>query len=65
VTPVGSCLNTLLAQAPVTLVVRGEAASGVWLLVRSSYASYLAAWLVDACTEYRGSTDRQQRTGAA
>ncbi|MFF4400616.1 sarcosine oxidase subunit gamma [Streptomyces sp. NPDC001480] len=56
VTPVGSCPTTLLAQAPVTLVVRGEAASGVWLLVRSSFASYLAAWLVDACTEYRGST---------
>ncbi|MEU6422666.1 sarcosine oxidase subunit gamma [Streptomyces spiralis] len=53
VTPVGSCLNTLLAQAPVTLVVRGEAASSVWLLVRSSFASYLATWLVDACTEYR------------
>ncbi|MFF8428875.1 sarcosine oxidase subunit gamma [Streptomyces sp. NPDC016566] len=56
VTPVGSCLTTLLAQAPVTLVVRGEAASGVWLLVRSSFASYLASWLVDACTEYREST---------
>ncbi|MEV5878908.1 sarcosine oxidase subunit gamma family protein [Streptomyces sp. NPDC052101] len=56
VTPVGSCLNTLLAQAPVTLVVRGEGASGVWLLVRASFASYLATWLLDACTEYRGST---------
>ncbi|MFF8844282.1 sarcosine oxidase subunit gamma [Streptomyces sp. NPDC015127] len=56
VTPVGSCLTTVLAQAPITLVVRGEAASGVWLLVRSSFASYLATWLVDACTEYRGGT---------
>ncbi|MEU6669311.1 sarcosine oxidase subunit gamma family protein [Streptomyces sp. NPDC046727] len=56
VTPVGSSLNTLLAQAPVTLVVRGEAASSIWLLVRSSFAPYLATWLVDACTEYRGST---------
>ncbi|WP_225826442.1 sarcosine oxidase subunit gamma [Streptomyces naphthomycinicus] len=54
VTPVGSCLTTLLAQAPITLVVRGEAASSVWLLVRSSFASYVAAWLLDACTEYRG-----------
>ncbi|MGA4845266.1 sarcosine oxidase subunit gamma [Streptomyces sp. G5(2025)] len=54
VTPVGSSLNTLLAQAPVTLVVRGEAACRVWLLVRSSFAPYLAAWLVDACTEYGG-----------
>lgn len=57
VTPVGSCLTTVLAQAPITLVVRGEAASSVWLLVRSSFASYLATWLVDACTEYRGSTE--------
>ncbi|MFD3577557.1 sarcosine oxidase subunit gamma [Streptomyces sp. NPDC058644] len=55
VTPVGSCLTTLLAQAPITLVVRGEAARSVWLLVRSSFAPYLATWLVDACTEYRGS----------
>ncbi|WP_028812034.1 sarcosine oxidase subunit gamma [Streptomyces flavidovirens] len=56
VTPVGSCLTTVLAQAPITLVVRGDAASSVWLLVRSSFASYLATWLVDACTEYRGGT---------
>ncbi|UFQ19495.1 MULTISPECIES: sarcosine oxidase subunit gamma [Streptomyces] len=52
VTPVGSCLNTLLAQAPVTLVVRDDTATAVRLLARSSFASYLAAWLVDACTEY-------------
>ncbi|MFH8573715.1 sarcosine oxidase subunit gamma [Streptomyces sp. NPDC017993] len=60
VTPVGSCLTTVLAQAPITLVVRGEpedTASGVWLLVRSSFASYLATWLVDACTEYRGANE--------
>lgn len=56
VTPAGSCLTTLLAQAPVTLVVREEAAADVRLLVRSSFASYLATWLVDACTEYGGGT---------
>ncbi|MCZ9346910.1 sarcosine oxidase subunit gamma [Streptomyces sp. TRM76130] len=56
VTPVGSCPTTVLAQAPVTLVVREEAAAAVWLLVRSSFASYLATWLVDACTEYRPDT---------
>ncbi|MGW3208941.1 sarcosine oxidase subunit gamma [Streptomyces sp. NPDC001135] len=56
VTPVGSCPTTLLAQAPVTLVVRGEGASSIWLLVRASFAPYLATWLLDACTEYRGST---------
>ncbi|WNE94315.1 sarcosine oxidase subunit gamma family protein [Streptomyces luomodiensis] len=54
VTPVGACPTTLLARAPVTLVVRAEGASAVWLLVRSSFASYLATWLLDACTEYRG-----------
>ncbi|MGW0465494.1 sarcosine oxidase subunit gamma [Streptomyces sp. NPDC003027] len=59
VTPVGSCLTTLLAQAPVTLVVWREAAADVRLLVRSSFASYLATWLVDACTEYgAGDGDR-------
>ncbi|GHE03216.1 sarcosine oxidase subunit gamma [Streptomyces alanosinicus] len=56
VTPAGSCLTTLLAQAPVTLVVREEEPSGVRLLVRSSFASYLATWLLDACTEYRSDT---------
>ncbi|SEE32340.1 sarcosine oxidase subunit gamma [Streptomyces sp. 2231.1] len=56
VTPVGSCPTTLLAQAPVTLVVRDEVASAVWLLVRASFACYLATWLLDACTEYRGGT---------
>ncbi|MFI2204224.1 hypothetical protein ACH47Z_26245 [Streptomyces sp. NPDC020192] len=40
----------------VTLVVRGEGASSIWLLVRASFASYLATWLLDACTEHRGST---------
>ncbi|MGW4564805.1 sarcosine oxidase subunit gamma [Streptomyces sp. NPDC004561] len=53
VTPAGSCATTLLAQAPVTLVVRGEGASVVWLLVRASFASYVATWLLDACAEYR------------
>lgn len=56
VTPVGSCLTTVLAQAPITLVVRDEAATAAWLLVRSSFAPYLATWLIDASTEYRGST---------
>ncbi|WP_052768704.1 sarcosine oxidase subunit gamma [Streptomyces humi] len=54
VTPAGSCPTTLLAQAPVTLVVHDDApAPDVRLLVRASFAAYLAAWLVDACTEHR------------
>ncbi|MFZ3598259.1 sarcosine oxidase subunit gamma [Streptomyces sp. BH104] len=48
----GTCHTTLLAQAGVTVVVREEGPEAVWLLVRSSFAGYLAAWLADACTEY-------------
>ncbi|MCX5537303.1 sarcosine oxidase subunit gamma [Streptomyces sp. NBC_00006] len=48
----GACHTTLLAQAGVTLVVREAGPRAVWLLVRSSFAGYLAAWLADACTEY-------------
>ncbi|MFF7983682.1 sarcosine oxidase subunit gamma [Streptomyces sp. NPDC007901] len=54
ITPSGSCPTTLLAQAPVTLLVRGETPCDLRLLVRASFAPYLAAWLTDACTEYRG-----------
>ncbi|MGW0683885.1 sarcosine oxidase subunit gamma [Streptomyces sp. NPDC002754] len=52
----GTCHTTLLAQAGVTLVVHEAGPRAVWLLVRSSFAGYLAAWLVDACTEYTGAT---------
>ncbi|MGY0489792.1 sarcosine oxidase subunit gamma [Streptomyces sp. WG-D5] len=50
----GTCHTTLLAQAGVTLVVREAGPHAAWLLVRSSFAGYLAAWLDDACTEYTG-----------
>ncbi|MFF3490090.1 sarcosine oxidase subunit gamma [Streptomyces sp. NPDC002795] len=53
---VGACRTTLLAQAGVTLVVREAGPRVVSLLVRSSFAGYLAAWLADACTEYAGVT---------
>lgn len=49
----GLCVTTHLALAGVTLVVRSDAADDYWILVRSSFAAYLAGWLVDACTEYR------------
>ncbi|MFJ9083301.1 sarcosine oxidase subunit gamma [Streptomyces sp. NPDC102384] len=52
----GACHTTLLAQAGVTLVVREAGPRALWLLVRSSFAGYLAAWLADACTEYAGAT---------
>ncbi|MCX3059416.1 sarcosine oxidase subunit gamma [Streptomyces beihaiensis] len=59
----GACHTTLLAQAGVTLVVREEGPHSVWLLVRSSFAAYLAAWLVDACVEYGDGTAHGEHGG--
>jgi sarcosine oxidase subunit gamma len=50
--PAGTCVQTNLARAGVILVVRDASARDLWLLVRSSFAGYLAAWLVDAGHEY-------------
>jgi sarcosine oxidase, subunit gamma len=47
--PDGRCAQTMLAHAQVILVRIGEAYR---VLVRSSYARYLAEWLVDAAVEY-------------
>jgi len=49
--PAGTCVQTLLAQTGVILLVHAPAV--ITLLVRPSFAPYLAAWLTDACTEYR------------
>jgi sarcosine oxidase subunit gamma len=49
--PAGTCVQTLLARTGVILQVMG--AGRVVLRVRSSFAEYLAAWLSDACVEYR------------
>lgn len=53
VNPVGSCVTTHVAKAGVTLVTRSETGDDYWLLVRSSFAAYLAAWFVDACRAHR------------
>lgn len=53
VSPAGTCVQTLLAQATVILLVRDSVGPEVRLLVGSSFASYVASWLIDACTEYR------------
>jgi sarcosine oxidase subunit gamma len=45
------CAQVLLARAPVILVPHEEG-TGVRLLVRSSFAGYVADWLLDACVEY-------------
>lgn len=43
------CAQTTLARAGVVLVSRED---GFWLLVRSSFAGYVAEWLLDASVEY-------------
>lgn len=48
----GRCAQTTLARAQVVLIARDEARAGFWLLVRSSFAGYLADWLLDAASEY-------------
>jgi sarcosine oxidase subunit gamma len=46
----GQCAQTLLARAGVLLVADDD---GAWrILVRSSFARYLADWLLDAAVEY-------------
>lgn len=47
----GRCAQTTLARAQVILVPRHEHKPGFWVLVRSSFAGYLADWLLDAATE--------------
>jgi sarcosine oxidase subunit gamma len=48
--PTGTCVQTLLARTGIVLQVTG--ADTFTVLVRSSFAEYLAAWLSDACVEY-------------
>ncbi|MFC4591347.1 2Fe-2S iron-sulfur cluster-binding protein [Sphaerisporangium corydalis] len=45
----GRCAQTTLAQAQVILIAREH--DEFWILVRSSYARYLTAWLSDATTD--------------
>ncbi|GAA4524749.1 sarcosine oxidase subunit gamma [Amycolatopsis samaneae] len=47
----GTCVQTLLARTGIVLLVRDAARAGFALLVRSSFAEYCAAWLLDAATE--------------
>jgi sarcosine oxidase, subunit gamma len=48
----GQCAQTNLARSQVVLVPRDPAKPGFWVLVRSSFAAYVAEWLLDAATEY-------------
>jgi sarcosine oxidase subunit gamma len=51
VAPAGTCVQTLLARTGVTIIVRDDSATRFVLVVRASFADYLARWLVDACTD--------------
>ncbi|MET7617981.1 sarcosine oxidase subunit gamma family protein [Streptomyces sp. NPDC005408] len=48
----GRSAQTTLARAQIVLVARDEPRAGFWVLVRSSFAGYLADWLLDAASEY-------------
>ena len=44
------CAQTMLARSQVVLVARAD--GGFRVLVRSTFALYLAEWLLDAASEY-------------
>jgi sarcosine oxidase, subunit gamma len=56
--PAGSAAQTTLGLAGVVLLALDDGIDGgatqYQVLVRSSFARYLAAWLLDAATEFRG-----------
>jgi sarcosine oxidase subunit gamma len=47
-------VQTTLGLAGVVLLALDDTATHYQLLVRSSFARYLATWLLDAATEFRG-----------
>jgi sarcosine oxidase, subunit gamma len=49
----GAAVQTLLGQAGVVLMALDDTATHYQVVVRSSFAGYLTAWLLDAATEYR------------
>ncbi|RCG17404.1 sarcosine oxidase subunit gamma [Sphaerisporangium album] len=46
----GRCAQTMLARAQVILMARER--DEFWILVRASFARYLAAWIADAAVDY-------------
>lgn len=48
----GQCAGTLLGRAGVTLLPREGSDPAYWVLVRATFAGYLAEWLLDARREY-------------
>ncbi|SDD23016.1 sarcosine oxidase subunit gamma [Geodermatophilus telluris] len=54
----GSSAQTTLGQAGVVLLALSDAGDDVAVLVRSSFAGYLADWLLDAALEFTTTPDR-------
>ena len=55
----GKSAQTTLGQAGVVLLALGDAADDYLVLVRSSFAGYLAEWLLDAALEFAAASERR------
>ena len=53
----GSSAQTVLGQAGVVLLALSDAGDAYAVLVRSSFAGYLADWLLDAALEFTTTHD--------
>ena len=49
----GTAAQTLLGHAGVVLIALDDTGTSYQVVVRTSFAGYLTAWLLDAATEYR------------
>jgi sarcosine oxidase subunit gamma len=59
--PAGSAAVTTLGQAGVVLLALDDDGTDYRILVRSSFAGYLAEWLIDAAAEWRIETAPEHR----
>lgn len=61
--PTGTSVQVPIAQTGVLVVVTDAAAGAFLLIVRSSFADYLASWLTMGATEYLGADKASQLRG--
>ena len=54
----GTAVQTTIGQAGVILLALSDAGDDFLVLVRSSFAGYLADWLLDAAQEFGADTHR-------
>jgi sarcosine oxidase subunit gamma len=59
--PAGSAAVTTLGQAGIVLLALDDDGTDYRILVRSSFAGYLAEWLIDAATEWHIETAPEHR----